>query len=156
LRLQLAAIIFSGFSLVVLSVVLNNSSVLGNIRAYLNGYEHVLISNGLSTSSRVFFGLYFVIAPLLIFIPTYLIGFSFVFLQEESIKRVSGIGKTLGGLQAFNIIGSTLGSLMVGLVLLEYLGTINTLRAIVLLSFFYLCLLVKLGCFKVERYAFLL
>jgi len=156
LRLQLIAIIYSGFSLVVLAVVLNNANLLGNIRAYLNSYEHILISNGLSTHSRVFLGLYFVIAPLLILIPTYLIGFSFVFLQEESIKRVSGIGKTLGGLQAFNIIGSTLGSLIVGLVLLEYLGTINTLRVIVVLSFFYLCLLVKLGCFKVERYGFLL
>jgi spermidine synthase len=155
LRLQLAAIIFSGFSLVVLTFLLNNSSVFGNIRAYLSGYEHVLISTGLSNSSRVFFALYAVIAPLLICIPTYLIGFSFVFLQEESIKRISGIGKTLGGLQAFNIVGSTLGSLIVGLILLEYLGTITTLRLIILLSLFYLCVLVKLGCFKFERYAFL-
>jgi len=146
LRLQVAAIVFSGLSLIVLSLLLDDANVLGNIRAYLNSYEPI----GMSISSRASRGLYLVVAPVLIIIPTFLIGFSFVYLQEESLRKFSGIGKTLGWLQAFNITGATLGSLMVGMVLLEYLGSISTLRVIMLLSLAYLTLMGILGNYKVE------
>jgi hypothetical protein len=70
----------------------------------------------------------------LFFLPTVLMGFSFPILQRAVHDDPDASGRRVGLLQAANILGCTLGSLLVGLLALEHLGTPGTLRALILLG----------------------
>jgi spermidine synthase len=70
--------------------------------------------------------------PLLLFLlPTVLMGVSFPILQRAVHDDAAASGRRVGALQAANIAGCTAGSLLVGLVALEHLGTPGTLRLLV-------------------------
>ena len=67
----------------------------------------------------------------LFFLPTLLMGLSFPILQRAVHDDPATSGRKVGFLQAANIAGCTLGSLLIGLVALERLGTPATLRLLV-------------------------
>ncbi|MDZ4687978.1 MAG: fused MFS/spermidine synthase, partial [Planctomycetaceae bacterium] len=62
--------------------------------------------------------------------PTVLMGLSFAVLQRAVHDDQQTTGRKVGFLQAANILGNVAGSLLVGLVLMEWLGTPGTLRAL--------------------------
>lgn len=64
-------------------------------------------------------------------LPTFLMGYSFTAMQRGVQRDVATSGYRVGLLQAANIAGCTLGSLLVGLWLLSALGSLGTLRLIV-------------------------
>ena len=71
----------------------------------------------------------YVVLPLALFgLPTLLMGLSFPILQRAVHDDPRTSGRKVGSLQAANIAGCTAGSLLVGLVALERLGTPGTLR----------------------------
>jgi spermidine synthase len=71
--------------------------------------------------------LYLLFPSLLYLLPTVLMGLSFPVLQRAVHDDPKTSGRKVGFLQAANIAGCTAGSLLVGLVLLESLGTTGTL-----------------------------
>lgn len=75
--------------------------------------------------------LYLVWPCFLYAVPTFLMGLSFPILQEAVHDDPKTSGRKVGFLQAANIGGCTAGSLLVGLVLLDRIGTTGTLRALV-------------------------
>ncbi len=145
LRLQLFSLMYAAVSLIVLCALLGSSHSLGNVQAYLAGYEHLLFYENLRSPSRVFIALYGVIAPLLIVVPTALIGASFICIQAQCQHSLSALASTLGSLQSFNIIGATLGSLIIGLFAFDILGTAGSIVLLVLVSLIYLCMLLREG-----------
>jgi hypothetical protein len=66
----------------------------------------------------------------LFLVPTLLMGASFTFLQRAVQDDPRTSGRKVGLLQASNILGSTLGSMIVGLALLSRLGTMGSLRVL--------------------------
>ncbi len=72
--------------------------------------------------------LYVALPIALFFLPTVLMGVSFPVLQRAVQDDPATSGRKVGILQAANIAGCTAGSLLVGLVALQYLGTSGTLR----------------------------
>ncbi len=75
----------------------------------------------------------YVALPLFLFaLPTLLMGFSFPVLQRAVHDELRTSGRKVGALQAANIAGCVAGSLLVGLVALERLGTAETLRLLTL------------------------
>jgi predicted membrane-bound spermidine synthase len=72
--------------------------------------------------------LYVVLPLVLFFLPTVLMGFSFPVLQRAVHDDPVTSGRKVGALQAANIAGCTAGSLLVGLLCLDRLGTPGTLR----------------------------
>lgn len=71
--------------------------------------------------------------PLFLYgLPTLLMGCSFAVLQRGVHDDAAGSGRRVGLLQAANIAGCTLGSLLTGLLLLDRWGTTGTVRALVL------------------------
>ena len=66
----------------------------------------------------------------LFFVPTLLMGLSFPILQRAVHDDPATSGRKVGFLQAANIAGCTAGSLLVGLVALQRLGTPGTLRVL--------------------------
>jgi hypothetical protein len=79
--------------------------------------------------------LYLVFPSLLYLIPTVLMGLSFPVLQRAVHDDPETSGRKVGFLQAANIAGCTAGSLLVGLVLLEWMGTTGTLGLLLACGF---------------------
>jgi hypothetical protein len=75
--------------------------------------------------------LYVILPFVLFFLPTVLMGFSFPVLQRAVHDDPATSGRKVGALQAANIAGCTAGSLLVGLVCLEVMGTPGTLWLLV-------------------------
>ena len=79
--------------------------------------------------------------PVALMLPsTLMMGFSFGLLHRAVQTDTVHLGRRVGWLQAANIVGSTLGALLTGLVLLEWLGTSGTLRLLVLCGIPFLAL----------------
>ena len=67
-------------------------------------------------------------------------GASFAFLQKGAHSDFSRLGRRVGVLQAANILGSAAGVALVGLVLLDRLGTPGTLRVLMAAAAVYIAL----------------
>jgi predicted membrane-bound spermidine synthase len=78
--------------------------------------------------------LYLVVPAVLIGPPTFLMGFSFPFLQKASQIDFARLGRRLGTLLGSNIAGAVLGATAAGWLLLPVLGTAGTLRVLVALG----------------------
>lgn len=120
---------------------------LSGLRQYLGGYETLdlrrtlpALAAGLAWQPlapeqaplvRTFLQLYLLLPLLLFGIPTLLMGLAFPFLQKAAQTDPSALGWRVGALQAANIVGCTVGSLLTGLGLLAWLGTAGTLRLLV-------------------------
>lgn len=78
--------------------------------------------------------LYLELPLVLFFLPTVLMGAAFPVLQRAVQDDARTSGRKVGALQAANIAGCTAGSLLVGLVCLQYVGTAGTLRLLLLVG----------------------
>ena len=65
-------------------------------------------------------------------VPTLLMGFSFAVLQRAVQDDPETSGRKVGFLQAANVVGNVAGSLVIGLLALNLVGTTGTVRALVL------------------------
>ncbi len=75
----------------------------------------------------------YVLLPLFLFgLPTLLMGFAFPVLQRAVHDELRTSGRKVGALQAANIAGCVAGSLLVGLLALQRLGTATSFRLLVL------------------------
>jgi spermidine synthase len=75
--------------------------------------------------------------------PAVLLGFSFPLAQKAVQTDVGLVGNRVGIIQVFNIAGNSLGGLLTGLVLLDWVGTSGILRLISLAG---ICFLIGLAC----------
>jgi predicted membrane-bound spermidine synthase len=77
----------------------------------------------------------YLVLPLVLFgPPTFLMGLSFPILQRAVHDDPKTSGRKVGFLQAANITGCLLGSLLVGLLLLDRIGTTGAFRVLLLLG----------------------
>jgi predicted membrane-bound spermidine synthase len=76
------------------------------------------------------------IPPLLLLIPNFLIGFYFPIVQQAVQTDPQVVGQRVGLVQLANIGGNTAGSIVTGLVLLEFWGISGTVRVIAGLGLF--------------------
>ncbi len=97
---------------------------------YWRGYQFFAL--GRATDVAQVARLYLLMPLLLFGLPTFLMGFSFPVLQRSVHDDVRTSGRKVGVLQAANIAGCVLGSLLVGLVAVGWLGTATTARVLVL------------------------
>jgi hypothetical protein len=98
--------------------------------AYWRGYDFFDVGHARDAARLL--RLYVLLPVLLFGLPTVLMGFSFPVLQRAVHDDVRDSGRKVGLLQAANIAGCVAGSLLVGLVAAEKLGTAGTLRLLVL------------------------
>jgi spermidine synthase len=110
---------------------------------YLGRYE-TLSTEELSSSLGLVLALYVVLPIGLLGLPTLMMGVSFGHLQRAVQTDLAALGRRVGWLQTANIVGSMLGAMLTGLVLLDGLGTAGTLRLLVSCSVVFLLLFVQL------------
>jgi predicted membrane-bound spermidine synthase len=151
LVLQMLVAAYAGLSLVALVHGLDSWPSLGALRAYLGQYEpldvytaarallrHVLRLEDASPFARdlgaQLVWLYVGVPAVLIGVPTLFMGASFPFLQRAVHADLDHLGRRVGFLQGANIVGSTVGAGLTGLVLVEVIGTAGSLRVLVALG----------------------
>ncbi len=89
---------------------------------------------GHTSDPGLFWRLYLLWPLALYAVPTFLMGVSFVALQRAVQRDPETSSRRVGLLQAANIAGCAAGSLLVGVVALDHLGTSGTLRVLALLG----------------------
>jgi spermidine synthase len=161
LGLQAGVAAYAGLSLAFLIFALDRLGLLAPVWRYLAAGDpldvaaairalqrSILTAGGVAPYARdlarLFVDLYLFVPVFLIGPPTLLMGASFPFVQRAVHGDVLRLGRRVGWLQAANILGSTLGAVLTGLVLLHVLGTVGTLRLLVGLGSVFVMLLVGL------------
>jgi len=159
--LQAGIGLYAGLSLGLLTVALGRLPGLGPLWRYLGEYETLALDEAVRATARLVtrggdvapftvelaaqFTLLYGLVPLyLIGPPTLLMGMSFPFIQKAVQTDLARLGRRVGGLQAANIVGSTLGAGLTGLVLLHTLGSAGTLRLLVGLAGVFLFMFCRL------------
>jgi len=74
------------------------------------------------------------VAVLVVAPPAFLIGMTFAFVQRAVQRDLAQVGSTVGWVQLANITGNAAGSLVAGLVALQWLGTAGTVVLLGLLT----------------------
>jgi len=157
LLLQALVTLYAGASLAVFVAIVDRASFLGPLWEHLGEYEAIALGDAVPATARWIsrggdvapfardlahrFLLVYVAAPLaLVGPPTVFMGLSFAFLQRTVQTDLTRLGRRVGWLQTANIVGSTLGAALTGLVLLHWWGTTGTLRLLFLLAGVFLAL----------------
>jgi len=105
---------------------------LAGFHDYWKLYEGVTLGETGATAALL--RLYLALPLYLFGLPTFLMGLTFPILQRAVHDEVRTSGRKVGELQAANIAGCVGGSLLVGLVALEHVGTSGTLRGLCLVG----------------------
>ncbi len=106
----------------------------GRLRRFLEDY---FVTDGFSVGGwslasghdRAVLAFANLVAPLLVMgLPVFLLGASFPFIQAMVARRMGTLGRRTGTLLFANIVGNVAGILLVGFVVIDWLGTAGTLR----------------------------
>ncbi len=120
--------VFAALPVLALTRVSEDWPLLGWYVSYWGQRFHLLREHGWDTSALL--RLYAVWPGLLFFVPTVLMGIAFCALQKAVANEGGTNGLRVGVLQAANIGGCVAGSLVVGLVLMNWVGATGTLRVL--------------------------
>jgi len=135
---QSGIIIYSCLAIMLMSYLPKDLSFMEPLDVYWGG-------KALLQNQR--FYLHIVLGLFYCLIPTIFMGMSFTVLQKAVHNDGNTIGEKVGVLQAFNILGNVLGSLAIGLVLIEYFGTSGSLRILSALGLIF----PVIGIFKFKK-----
>ncbi|MEQ1908519.1 MAG: fused MFS/spermidine synthase [Vicinamibacterales bacterium] len=144
LTLQASAGAYAAVSIWLLVNGLDRAAVLRPLWDYLGRYDGVDLLAAAAfwggqvadagTAPADVLRLYLLLPVLLVGPPTMMAGISFPLLQRVVQTDIGHLGRRVGLLLTANLIGSTLGSFVTGLLLLAWLGTAGTLTLLFLLS----------------------
>jgi predicted membrane-bound spermidine synthase len=146
LLLQFAMIWYAGLSVTALVIAIAGGYP-ARLVAYLGSYEPFDVSGAILSLTSVsladpatiaqpldFVLLYGAIPVLVVGPPTFLMGFSFPFLQRACQSDLHTLGRRVGTLLSANICGGVLGTALTGWILLPWLGTAAALKVLVALG----------------------
>jgi MFS family permease len=139
LMLQTVIPVYSALALSFLVFVIGLPAA-GPLAEYLSGYAGRSFEDFLTPLSlTIMIG----IPALLMGLPTFFMGLSFGSIQRAVQVDVEALGRRVGWLQASNIFGAVIGTLLTGFVMLDRLGTSGTMRLLVVLGAFFLWVLFR-------------
>jgi predicted membrane-bound spermidine synthase len=158
--LQAAVPLYAALSLALLLAGLGRLPFLDPVAAHLGQYDPLKIDAAIRATTRfvtgggdasahvhslatTFLMVYAAVPAGLILVPTALMGMSFPYLQRQVQTDLAQLGRRVGRLQTANIVGSMAGAGVTGLVLIGWLGTAGTLKALVALGAVFLLLLAR-------------
>lgn len=125
---QAAVGLYAGLSVALMIWGLRTVPQLAPARGYLAQYDPIDFAfNFLDLETRQV-ALYIGGPALFILPPTLLMGISFSLLQRGVQNNLAEVGRRVAALQTANILGSTFGTILVGVVLIDRIGTSGTLQ----------------------------
>lgn len=144
LLLQAAAGAYAAVSLTLFIRGLDGGDSLEWFNTYFRQYDGVALREALTalragtTATGTAFGdavrLYLTLPLLLIGPPTLMAGMSFPLLQRVVQTDLHHLGRRVGVLLTANVLGSTVGAFVTGLLLLDWFGTAGTMTLLYLMS----------------------
>lgn len=144
LLLQAAAGAYAAGSLALFIRGLDGAGPLAWYAAYFQQYDGVDVRTALAywagaipdagSAPDDVLRLYVLLPLLLIGPPTVMAGMSFPLLQRQVQTDLARLGRRVGLLLTANVIGSTAGSFVTGLLLLDWLGSAATMRVLAVMS----------------------
>jgi predicted membrane-bound spermidine synthase len=148
---QWAISLLATIALLLLAYLPTDSGPLRSLYPYWSGYygiEMAYVANAWESWSGLrlpgvlaqFLQVYFLLPLSLLAIPTFLMGWTYAFIQRTVQTDIREIGWRVGVIQTANIVGSILGSLLTGALFLSWLGTPGTVRLLVALGSVFGCL----------------
>jgi predicted membrane-bound spermidine synthase len=131
LVLQCALLVYSGLAITLLvSLPADTAGYSWFVHYWGKGWFGL----GTTWEPEQFWNLYVILPAALFALPTVLMGLSFPVLQRAVHDDLRTSGRKVGLLQAANITGCVAGSLLVGLLALDWMGTTGTFRALMALG----------------------
>ena len=149
--------VYAATALGVLALSVGNLDVGRPLWDYMAAYETMsradlrLAASGDPGRLIAVLGSHLVVPLFLIAPPTIMMGVSFGLLQRAVQNDVRILGRRVGWLQAANVVGAMVGATVTGLVLLEQLGSVGTLRMLVAASLVFAWLYVRSSTAGVVR-----
>jgi len=130
LLLQCLIVGYAALSVVLITHLPASTPWFGSLVEYWRQYEpfNVFAVYDNADWFATLIGLYVAFPTVLLLLPTMLMGISFAVMQAAVHDRAETSGRKVGLLQAANIAGGVAGSLVIGLVVIEYWGTAGALR----------------------------
>ena len=136
LKTQYFIYFYSVGVILLLLLAVSNLESLGFLSDYFYSYETLF-------QPKIILITYAVIPPILMSVPTFLMGFSFAISQSIIQDDYSEVGRKVGWLQFINIVGSSVGAWFVTLVGFNILGTSFIIKLLGLIGVVYLILMYK-------------
>ncbi len=134
--------------ILLLLLAVNNLESLRFLFEYFYSYET-------SFQPKIILITYAIIPPILMSIPTFLMGFSFAISQSIIQDDYSEVGRKVGWLQFINIVGSSLGAWFVTLVGFNILGTSFIIRLLGIIGVVYVLLMYKRKILSIAQSVYL-
>ena len=126
------------FAMLLLTAFIRFADNVPSLWAYLGSYEPLDVRaavNGVDpNATRTFLALYVGLPCLLVLPPTLLMGFSFPILQRVVQTSLARIGRRVGALLVANVVGSMVGTVLTGWLLLDKVGTAGTMKLLAVLG----------------------
>ncbi len=91
-------------------------------------------ASGAGELVQLFYMIYLFLPLWLMLVPVFFMGFTYAYVQKAVQTSIGDVGWRTGVVQASNIAGSMLGSLLTGALLLSWLGTPRSLQALIVLG----------------------
>ena len=132
LSFQCAILIYSALAVVAIAALPENFPAFDWYRRYWGSFHAFRL--GATWDLGTIVRLYIVLPATLYAVPTLLMGAAFPVLQRAVQDDPKTSGLKVGRLQAANIAGNVAGSLVIGLVALNYVGTTGSLRLLLLVG----------------------
>ena len=136
LKTQYFIYFYSVGMILLLLLAVNNLESLSFLSEYFYSYETLF-------QPKIILITYAIIPPILMSVPTFLMGFSFAISQSIIQDDYSEVGRKVGWLQFINIVGSSLGAWFVTLVGFNILGTSFIIKLLGLIGVVYVVLMYK-------------
>ena len=136
LKTQYFIYFYSVGVILLLLLAVNNLQSLGFLSDYFYSYETLF-------QPKIILITYAIIPPILMSVPTFLMGFSFAISQSIIQDDYSEVGRKVGWLQFINIAGSSVGAWFVTLVGFNILGTSFIIKLLGLIGVVYIVLIYK-------------
>ena len=136
LKTQYFIYLYSVGVILLLLLAVNNVGFLSFLSEYFYSYET-------SFQPKIILITYAIIPPILMSIPTFLMGFSFAISQSIIQDDYTEVGRKVGWLQFINIVGSSLGAWFVTLVGFNILGTSFIIKLLGFIGVVYVVLMYR-------------
>ncbi|MDZ7896611.1 MAG: fused MFS/spermidine synthase [Arcicella sp.] len=136
LKVQYFMYFYSVGIILLLLLAVSNLNSLSFLSEYFYSYET-------SFQPKIILITYAIIPPILMSIPTFLMGFSFAISQSIIQDDYTEVGRKVGWLQFINIVGSSIGAWFVTLVGFNILGTSFIIKLLGIIGVVYIILMYK-------------
>jgi spermidine synthase len=153
-QLQGLIALYSICATALIALLMTSDGLLAQYNVFGDGYS--LLANLRSSNDigllLAFFMIYIMLPVLLLLPPSFMVGMYYPIVQKGIQTDLALVGQRVALVEGANIVGNTLGSILTGVVLLQFVGTSNALKIIAILGAVFMVLLLRDNFMRVSAF----